>query len=208
MARRGRALMGMVGVAVAAVILAAPAVASATVARASGGASGLDLCVVLPGFTTPGAAFTLQTTGPKNFNESGQLSASACGSYTQVPKGQYTVTQSATPSGYHLAQIYCFQAGAADHATGSVDLSTDSVSVKVSQPTECLFAELTGGGGGGSSSGGGSSGFSSGGSSSTTTTTKGTTTTTTGGGGGKTFCQLHPTFCTHFPVAPIAPAQP
>ncbi|HEV2310748.1 MAG TPA: hypothetical protein VGU73_09500 [Acidimicrobiia bacterium] len=188
------------GVAVAAVLLAAPAVASA-----STGAPSLDLCVVLPGFATPPANFTLHTTGPKNFDESGQLSASACGSYTQVPKGQYTVTQSATASGYHLAQIYCFQAGAADHATGTVDLNSDSVSVKVSQPTECLFAELTGGGGSGGSSSG-SSGFSSGGSTSTTTTTtKGTTTT---GPPVKSFCQLHPTLCTHFPVAPIAPAQP
>ncbi|HEV2993633.1 MAG TPA: hypothetical protein VN180_06430 [Acidimicrobiia bacterium] len=204
MANRGRTLLCALGVAVAAVILAAPAVASATVARASGGAPTLDLCVVLPGFDTPGAAFTLHSTGPKNFDESGQLSASACGSYTQVPKGQYTVTQSATPSGFHLAQIYCFQSGAADHATGAVDLSSDSVSVKVSQPTECLFAELTGGGGG--SSGGGSSGFSPGGSSSTTTTTtKGTT--TTGGGTVKSFCALHPTLCTHFPVQE-APAQP
>jgi hypothetical protein len=204
MANRARTLLCTLGVAVAAVILAAPAVASATVAEASGGAPTLDLCVVLPGFATPGAAFTLTTTGPKNFNESGQLSASACGSYTQVPKGQYTVTQSATPSGFHLAQIYCFQAGAADHATGSVDLSSDSVSVKVSQPTECLFAELTGGGG---SSGGGGSGFSpSGGSSSTTTTTtKGTT--TTGGGTVKSFCQLHPQFCLHAPVQ-NAPLQP
>jgi hypothetical protein len=198
MPHRGRAVLCTLGAAVAAVILAAPAVASATVAEASGGAPGLDLCVVLPGFATPGAAFTLTTTGPKNFNESGQLSASACGSYSQVPKGQFTVTQSATPSGFHLAQIYCFQAGAADHVTGSVDLSSDSVSVKVSQPTACLFAELTGGGGSGSS-GGGSSGFSpSGGSSSTTTTTKGTT--TTGGGTVKSFCQRFPSACTHFPI--------
>jgi len=201
MAHRGGAVLGTLAAAVAAVILAAPAVASATVAEASGGSPTLDLCVVLPGFATPGTAFTLSTTGPKNFNESGQLSASACGSYTEVPKGQYTVTQSDTPSGFHLAQIYCFQAGAADHATGSVDLSSDSVSVKVSQPTECLFAELTGGGGSGSSGGGGGgSGFSpSGGSSSTTTTTKGTTTT----GGGtvvKSFCVVHPQLCVHFPV--------
>ncbi len=198
MAHRGRAVLGTLAAAVAAVILAAPAVASATVVEASGGTPGLDLCVVLPGFDTPGAMFTLSTTGPKNFSESGQLSASACGSYTQVPKGQFTVTQSATPSGFHLAQIYCFQAGSADHATGNVDLSSDSVSVKVSQPTECLFAEQTGGGGGGSSGGG--SGFSpSGGSSSTTTTTtKGTT--TTGGGTVKSFCQRFPSACVHFPV--------
>ena len=202
MANRGRAMLCTLGVAVVAVMLAAPAVASAMVARASGGSPSLDLCVVLPGFDTPGANFTLQTAGPKNFNESGQLSASACGSYTGVPKGQYTVTQSQTPSGYHLAQIYCFAAGAADHATGNVNLSSDSVSVKVSQPTACLFAELTGGGGG--SSGGGSSGFSpSGGSSSTTSTTTKGTTTTGGGGTVKGFCQLHPDVCTHFPVAPI-----
>jgi len=206
MVHRGRAVLCTLGMAVAAVILAAPAVASATVVEASGGTPGLDLCVVLPGFDTPGAMFTLSTTGPKNFNESGQLSASACGSYTQVPKGQYTVTQSSTPSGYHLAQIYCFTVGAADHSTGTVDLSSDSVNVKVSQPTECLFAEVTGGGGSGSSSGGGSSGFSpSGGSSSTTTTTKGTTTTAPTGGTTKSYCQRFPQFCVHFPITNAHP---
>jgi hypothetical protein len=199
MANRGRMLLCTLGVAVAAVILAAPAVASATVSRASGGSPSLDVCVVLPGFDTPGAAFTLHTTGPKSFDESGQLSASACGSYTGVPKGQYTVTQSQTPSGFHLAQIYCFAAGASDHSTGNVDLSSDSVSVKVSQPTVCVFAELTGGGGSGSS-GGGSSGFSpSGGSSSTTTTTTKGTTATGGGGTVKSFCQLHPQDCVFHP---------
>ena len=207
MANRGRALRCTLGAAVAALILVAPAAASATVASASTGGPSLDICVVLPGYATPGAAFTLQTTGPKNFNQSGQLSASACGSYTQVPLGQYTVTQSGTPSGYHLAQIYCFAAAAADHGIGSVDLSSSSVSVKVGQPTECLFAELPGGGGG-TSTGSGSSGFSSSGGSSSTTTTTTKGTTTTGGGTTppiKSFCQLHPQFCTHFPVTQAQP---
>jgi len=190
----------------AAACLVMPAAASATVARSSSPATSLDLCVVLPGFATPGASVTLQTTGPSSFNESGQLSASACGSYTHVPKGSYTVTQSQTPSGYHLAQIYCFVPGAAGNAIGNVDLSSDSVNVKVNGAVSCLFAEDTGGSGSGSGSGSGgsgsgSSGFSpSGGSSSTTTTTKSGTPTTTGGGTVKSFCQLHPNFCVHLPV--------
>jgi uncharacterized membrane protein YgcG len=191
----------------AAACLLMPGTASATVARSSSPSTSLDLCVVLPGFAS-GANVTLTTTGPSNFNESGQLSASACGSYTHVPKGSYTVTQSQTPSGFHLAQIYCFVPGAAGNGIGNVDLSSDSVNVKVNGAVSCLFAEDTGGGGSGASGGSGSSGFSpSGGSSSTSTTTKSGGTTTPTSPPGKSFCQLHPNFCVHIPF-PVTQAHP
>lgn len=155
----------------------APAFGGVETALAASSVRSLDVCVVEPGFATPGDTFGLQTTGPKNFNASAQLQTSACGTYTQLPSsGNYTVTQSQTPSGWHLAQIYCYTVANAATANGTVDLGSASATVKVTGPTACIFAELPGGGGG--FVGGSSSGSSS--HSGTTTTTKpGTTTTTT-----------------------------
>src|SRR5260370_32006362 len=145
-------------------------------AQAASTKPSLDLCVVEPGFATPGDSFALTTTGPKNFNDTATLKASACGSYKQLPAtGSFTVTQSQTPSGWHLAQIYCYAVGSADQADGSVDLSSSSANIKVTGPTSCIFAELPGGGGGGFSGGSGSSGTSKPGT--TSTTRPGTTTT-------------------------------
>src|SRR5713226_6576800 len=92
----------------------------------------LDLCVVEPGFAKHGDSFGLTTTGPKSINDTATLKASACGSYKQLPaSGSYTVTQSQTASGWHLAQIYCYSVGSADQANGMVDLSSASATVKV-----------------------------------------------------------------------------
>lgn len=141
----------------------------------------LDLCVVEPGFANPGDSFGLTTTGPSSFNDTQTLQASACGSYSSLPNsGTYTVTQSQTPAGWSLAQIYCYSVGAGNHRNGTVDLSSGSASVKVNGATSCIFAELPGSGGG--SGGGGFSGGtgSSSGNTSSTTTKGGTTTTTNG----------------------------
>ena len=147
----------------------APVFGGVETAWAASGGRSLDVCVVEPGFATPGDTFGLQTTGPKSFTASAQLQASACGSYPQLPSsGTYTVTQSQTPSGWHLAQIYCYTVASAGTANGTVDLSSASATVKVKGPTACIFAELPGGGGG--FVGGSSSGSSS--QSGTTTTTK------------------------------------
>jgi hypothetical protein len=166
----------------AAVFLGVLAPAFAGVAAAASGKPSLDLCVVEPGFATPGDTFALTTTGPKNFSDTATLQASACGSYNSLPaSGSFTVTQSQTASGWQLAQIYCYSSGSADKANGTVNVSAGAATVKVTGATSCIFAETQGSGGGGTSSGGFSGGAgSSGNSGATTTTTKsGTTTTTT-----------------------------
>ncbi len=117
-----------------------------TAGAASGGRS-LDACVVEPGFATPGDTFGLLTIGPKNFTARAQLPASACGTTPLPTSGTYTVTQSQTPSGWHLAQIYCYAVGSAATANGTVDLGSATVTVKVKGPTACIFAELPGGAG-------------------------------------------------------------
>ena len=79
----------------AAVVLGvlAPAFGGVETALAASGGRSLDVCVVEPGFATPGDTFGIQATGPKNFSASAQLQASACGSYPQLPtSGTYTVT--------------------------------------------------------------------------------------------------------------------
>ena len=168
------------------------------VAAAASGKPSLDLCVVEPGFATPGDSFALHTTGPKSFDNTATLKASACGSYSSLPaSGTYTVTQSQTASGWHLCGIYCYSVGSANNANGTVDLSSSSTTVKVSGPASCIFAEVQGGG---SSSSGGSSGSFSGGSgssSSTTTTTKsGTTPSTVHHLPIQSICVAHPSACT------------
>jgi hypothetical protein len=147
-------------------------------AAAASGTNSLDLCVVEPGFATPPDAFGLTTTGPKNFNDTQTLQASACGSYRALSNsGTYTVTQSQTPPGWSLAQIYCYAVASANHRLGTVDLSSSSATFKVSGPTACIFAELpAGGGGGGGFSGGSGSSSKSG---TTTTTSKSSSTTST-----------------------------
>ncbi len=163
------ALLGVAGLVVPAFGALEPALASAP--------KSLDLCVVEPGFATPPDSVGLTTTGPKNFNDTQTLAASACGSYTSLPNGgTYTVTQSQTPSGWHLAQIYCYSVGSANKPNGTVDLSSQSATIKVNGPTSCIFAELQGGGGGGFSGGTGPSSKTG----STTTTTKTGTSTTVG----------------------------
>ncbi len=175
-------------------------------AAASGKAS-LDVCVIEPGLGSSGAQYGLTTQGPKGFNDTATLAGSSCGSYKQLPAaGKYAVTQSQTPSGWHLAQIYCYSVGSAENAQGSVNGT--SVSVSVNGPTTCLFAELAGGGGGSTSggfSGGTGSSSSSSGHGSTTTTTKsgGSTTTTAPVSGGVSYCKAHPEFCIHLPVTKI-----
>jgi hypothetical protein len=167
------------------------------VAQAAGGRS-LDLCVVEPGFATPGDHFGLTTTGPKSFNDTQTLAASGCGSYAALPNaGTYTVTQSQTPSGWTLAQIYCYTVGSANKPNGTVDLSSSSATIHVNGPTACIFAETSGGGG---SSGGFSGGTGS--KSGTTTTTAKTGTSTTKPTVKvpiQSFCALHPNLCTFHP---------
>lgn len=146
--------------------------AFAGVAAAASTKPSLDLCVVEPGFATPGDSFGLTTTGPKSFNNTVTLQASACGSYSSLPaSGSYTVTQSQTPSGWQVGGIYCYSVGTANKANGTVDQSSSSATVNVTGPTSCIFAELQGGGGG--FSGGSGKG------STPTTTKSGTSTTTT-----------------------------
>jgi hypothetical protein len=181
--------------------LLAPAFAGVAAAAAVSGKPALDLCVVEPGFATPGDTYGFTTTGPKSFNASPTLQASGCGSFNALPSaGTYTVTQSQTASGWQLGGIYCYSVGAADTANGTVDQSSSSATVKVTGPTTCIFAEVQGSGGssgGGSSSGGGfsgGSGSSSSGSSTTTTTKTGTGTT--------------PTTIHHIPVTSICVTHP
>jgi hypothetical protein len=188
---------GLVVLGTVAMIGAGVAFTTAEAASASG-TNSLDLCVVEPGFVTPGDNFGLTTTGPKNFNDTQTLAASACGSYRSLPSaGTYTVTQSQTPPGWSVAQIYCYAVAAANHRLGTVDLSSSSATFKVSGPTSCIFAELpAGGGGSGGFSGGAGSSSKSG---TTTTTTKSTgTTTTTKSKPPITFiniCQRNPQIC-------------
>lgn len=189
----------------------APTVVGVEAAQAASTKPSLDLCVVEPGFATPGDSFALTTTGPKNFSDTATLQASACGSYKHLPStGSFTVTQSQTPSGWHLAQIYCYSIGSSNQANGTVDLTSMSATVKATGPTACLFAELPGGGGG-FSGGSGSSGKSG-----TTTTTKPGTTTTTKPGTTTTkpptdhvgnFCAQHPDQCVFNPNKPPPGAQ-
>ena len=151
-----------------------PVLAGAAVSQSSHNKGSIDACVVLPGFAAQSASFSIHTTGPKNFDETATFSGSACSSYARVPPGQYTLTQSDTAPGFHLAQIYCFNAGSADQQAGSIDLPSASVTIKVSKPTTCLFAEFPGGGGGG----GGGAPTTKKGTQATTTTTTPTTPTT------------------------------
>jgi len=180
----------------AAMVLGVLAPAFAGVAAAASGKPSLDLCVVEPGFATPGDTFGLTTTGPKSFSDTATLKASGCGSYSALPAaGSFTVTQSQTASGWQLGGIYCYSSGSADKANGSVNLSSDSATVNVHGPTECIFAETQGSGGGGGGSGfsGGSGSSTSSGSTTTSTTTKGTTSTTH-----RiivSFCAAHPQDC-------------
>lgn len=182
----------------------APAFVGVEAAQAASTKPSLDLCVVEPGFATPGDSFGLTTTGPKGFSNTATLQASACGSYKQLPvAGSFTVTQSQTPSGWHLAQIYCYSVGSAANANGTVDLTSQSATVNLNGPTACIFAELNGGGGG-FSGGSGSSGGGSSGKSGTTTTT---TTTTKPGTGIKpppivSICVAHPALCVFKKVGP------
>ena len=176
--------------------LLAPAFVGLQVAEAASSKPSLDLCVVLPGFATPKDTFGLTTTGPKNFNDTAQLQASACGSYKQLAAtGSYTVTQSQTASGWSLGGIYCYSVGSADQSQGNVDQSSSSVTLNINSPTSCIFAEVQGSGGG--SSGGGFSGGSSGKAGTTTTTTKGGTTSTTRKiiAPGLNFCLKNPSLC-------------
>jgi hypothetical protein len=174
----------------------APAFVGVEAAQAASAKPSLDLCVVEPGFATPGDSFGLTAAGPKGFSNTATLQASACGSYKQLPAtGSFTVTQSQTPSGWHLAQIYCYSVGSAANANGTVDVTSQSATVNVNGPTACIFAELSGGGGGGFSGGSGSSGGGSSGKSGTTTTP-----TTTKPGTGihppiVNICVTHPSAC-------------
>jgi hypothetical protein len=178
--------------------LLAPVLVGVESAQAATSKPSLDLCVVLPGFATPKDTFGLTTTGPKSFNDTAQLQASACGSYKSLPaSGSYTVTQSQTASGWSLAQIYCYSVGSADQANGTVDLSSESATVKVTGPTSCIFAEVQGSGGGFS---GGSGSSSKSGTSTTSTTKPGTSTTkTTFKPPVVSFCATHPSACTFSP---------
>ena len=198
MFRRPRGITPVLLLSAAAIFLGVLAPAFAGGASAASGKNSLDLCVVEPGFATPGDSFGITTTGPKSFNDTATLQASACGSYSSLPaSGTYTATQSQTASGWQLAQIYCYSSGSADKPNGNVNLSSNSATVKVSGPTACIFAATQGSGGGGSSSSGGFSGGSG-------SSTKGSTTTTTTKGGTTSttrrvftsFCATHPSACT------------
>jgi len=202
MFHRPRGLTPILLLSAAALLGGVLAPAFAGVAAAASGKPSLDLCVVEPGFATGGDSFGITTTGPKSFNDTATLQASACGSYSSLPAtGTYTVTQSQTASGWQLAGIYCYSVGSADKANGTVDLANAAATVKIAGATSCIFAETQGSGGGGGGSGGG--GFS-GGSGSSGSTSGSTTTTTTKGGTGTTstthkvfigFCATHPQLC-------------
>jgi hypothetical protein len=196
---RGRRRRSIVPLLVLAAIVLGIGVVSPVVAGAAQNGtikSSIDTCVVLPGFATPPVGFRVHTTGPKNFDQAVGLQASACSSRVQVPSGQYTVAQSLTPSGWHLAQINCFISGFADHSVGAVDLSSASVTIKVAHPTVCLFAELPGGSGGLGPQGSGSSSTGKSGttSSTSTSTSTSTTTTTTKSTTPSTFCVQNPDY--------------
>jgi hypothetical protein len=195
---RGRSRRSIVPLLVlAAILLGIGAVSPMVAGAAQNGTikSSIDTCVVLPGFATPPVGFRIHTTGPKNFDQAVGLQASACSSRVQVPSGQYTVAQSLTPSGWHLAQINCFISGFADHSVGAVDLSSASVTIKVAHPTVCLFAELPGGSGGlGPQGSGSSSSTSKSGPTSSTSTSTSTTTTTTKSTTPSTFCVQNPDY--------------
>jgi hypothetical protein len=167
-------LLLVLGAAVLAVGIVSPVLAGAAVTQSSSNKASIDACVILPGFATPPASFSLHTTGPKNFDKTTDFQASDCGSYNPVPSGQYTLVQTNTAPGTHLAQIRCFLPGFANHPVGTVDLASASVTVKVSRATVCLFAELPGGVGGPGPQGAGSPTKKSG----TTSTSTSTTTTT------------------------------
>jgi hypothetical protein len=166
-------LLLILGAAVLAVGIVSPVLAGAAVSQSSSNKGSIDACVVLPGFATPPASFSLHTTGPKSFDKTADFQASDCRSYNPVQSGQYTVVQSDTAPGSHLAQIHCFIAGFANHQVGTVDLPSASVTIKVSQPTVCVFAEQPGGAGGPPAVGSSTK------KSGTTTTSTSTTTTTT-----------------------------
>jgi hypothetical protein len=202
MSRRSWGLTPVLLLSVAALLLGVLAPGFASVAAAATGKPSLDLCVVEPGFASGGDSFGLTTAGPKSFNDTATLQASACGSYSSLPAtGAYTVTQSQTASGWQLAQIYCYSSGSADKANGTVDASTDSASIHVTGPTSCIFAETPGSGGGSSGGGGGFSGGagSSGGTGTTTTTTKGTSTSSTTKGKVESICVRLPQLCVFHP---------
>ncbi len=178
--------------------LVSPVAASAAVPLKTSSNGSIDACAILPGFASPPALFHLHTVGPKKFDRVASLQASACASEVNLPSGKYTVFQSFTAPGWHLAQISCFIVGSAANPTGSVDLPSASVTISLNRPTECLFAELPGGGGGagpqaagtptnGSTSRGGTTTSSTSSTSSTTTTTSGSTTPTT-------FCVQNPDY--------------
>jgi hypothetical protein len=205
MLRRTRGLTPVLLLSAAALLtgVLAPAFVGVEAAQAASGKPSLDLCVVEPGFATPGDTFGLTTTGPKGFNNTATLQASACGSYKQLPvTGSFTVTQSQTPSGWHLAQIYCYSVGSAANANGTVDVSSQSATVNVNGPTACIFAELNGGAGGGFSGGSGSSGGGSSGKSGTTTTTTTTKPGTKPLPPVVSICIAHPSLCNFKKVGP------
>jgi hypothetical protein len=188
--------------------LLVPAFAGLEAAQAASSKPSLDLCVVEPGFATPGDQFALTTTGPKNFSDTAQLQASACGSYKQLnATGSYTVTQSTTAAGWSLGGIYCYSIGSANQSVGTPDQSSSSVTLNVNGPTSCIFAETQGGGGGGGTSGGGFSGGSGKSGTTSTTSKSGTTTTTTKKilPPAVNFCIKFPSACKFHPVNPIQP---
>jgi hypothetical protein len=196
--RRSSIRLLALGAIVLACGLASPVVASAAVTAKGTNSGSIDACAVLPGFATPPALFHLHTVGPKKFDRVFSLQASACASEVNLPSGKYTVFQSFTASGWHLAQIYCFTVGSAESPTGTVDLPSASVTVNLKGPTACVFAELPGGSGGagpqsagtptnGSTSRGGTT-------TSSTSSTSSTTTTTTGSTTPATFCVQNPDY--------------
>jgi hypothetical protein len=195
--RRSSILLLVLGATVLAAGMVSPVLAAAAVSQSSTNKGSIDTCVVLPGFATPPASFSLHTTGPKNFDKTAAFQASDCRSYNPVPSGQYTLVQSNTAPGAHLAQIRCFIAGFADHQVGNVDLPSASVTIKVTQPTVCLFAELPGGGGGSGPQGAGGSTKKSG---TTTTSTSTTTTTTPKSTTSQTICVQNPDYPPKLPA--------
>src|SRR5260370_987846 len=132
--RSRRSIVTLIALAAMALAVGAvsPMVAGAATPQSSSIKNSIDACVVLPGFATPPVGFRLHTTGPKNFDKAVGVQASACSSSVQVPSGQYTMAQSLTPAGWHLAQINCFLTGFSEHTVGTVDLSSASVTIKVS----------------------------------------------------------------------------
>jgi hypothetical protein len=169
------------------------------VAVAKAGKPSLDLCAALPGFETNGDSFDIHTEGPTventKFDETATLQASSCGSYLRVPKGEYTLTQTSTPTNWHLAQVSCFAAGTSDELLADFDEASSSAKLQVKVPTVCIFSELPGGTGG-KSSGSSNPGTTTTNPHTTTTTKPGTTTTSgdtsAGGTRGTKYCKTHP----------------